>query len=735
VSPAPEEEVPPEAACVAKRLGGQGVLWPALGRSRLAPIEVARCSDGEITVDVVASVVSLGTERARYLGLPNADVKFPHRPGYAAAGHVIGVGAGVEGIVVGDQVALLDVPHQSVATVPVERAYRVPSGVAIEDAALLQLGVVAAQGLRRAAIDPGEPFAVIGMGLIGSLAQRLAYVQGSGPCTAITATDAKARLARAGGVDQFIALDRDSNALKAVSLPVVIEATGNPYGLATAIAAAAPRGRVVLLGSPRVLASNLPVDDICRKQLCVVGAHVNGLRDERSMRRADVVGHDARMVLDALANGRLTVSDLFSVEVDPRETELFYWSLVRDRSIIGARFNWTSIPPDSTGRPPTGKLLGRGEGRMPRMDTPIVERPPFADATGHLRFAIIGCGEIAVRNAAAVARAANTSLTACYDVKPELSKGLASAYGAWAAPSLKAVLEQDDVDAVILCLPHHLHAPVAIEAAQAGKHVIVEKPMAIDLESAVRMLHAAEQSRVALSVCFPSRYEATVAEIHSYLRAGAIGELAGLEVRWYADKPPSYFFSGFSGRSPSTWRMRLDQAGGGVLLMNLCHDIELVRHLTGASVSEVMAFTSNTGRVAEVEDSVSVSVSYESGAIGSFVAGSGTRGLRHEAVRIWGTYGQVEVRPHGRMYTQRALDGLAVGRWVRLGGRRQLPARAVYFSRFASSVTSGRKPEVTALDGLAVQAFVEAAYQSATDGPSVRPADLLRQAGAPEEAQ
>jgi len=733
VNPTSEEAAPPEASA-ARRLGGHGILWPALGCSRLAPIEVERCKDGELTVGVSTSVVSVGTERARYLGLPNAEVTFPHRPGYAAAGQVIEVGAGVTGIGPGDRVALLDVPHQSVATVPVERAYGVPADVAIEDAALLQLGIIAAQGLRRAAIEPGEPFGVIGMGLIGSLAQRLAGAQEAGPCTAIAATSAKARLGQTRGVERFVTLDQDAEVLKALSLPVVIEATGNPRGLAVAVSVAAPGGRVVLLGSPRGLASSLPVDDIFRKGLRVIGAHVNGLHAERSLGVNDVVQREARTVLDALASRRLLVSDLFGAAINPRETELFYWSLVRDRSIIGARFDWTSLQAERTAVRPPGSKLARSSGRR-RRRVPADRVDPFAAAEGHLRFAIIGCGEIAVLNAAAIATAPNISLRACYDVNHELAKDLASEHGAWAAPSLDAVLEQDDIDAVILCLPHDRHTSAAIQAAQARKHVVVEKPMAMDLDSAVRMWKAAEAAGVALSVCFPKRYEAAVAEIRDRLRAQAIGELAGLEVRWFADKPPSYFYSGFTGRSPSTWRMRLDQAGGGVLLMNLCHDVELIRHLTGVRVDEVMAFTSNTGGLGEVEDSVSVSASYEGGALGSFVASSAARGLEVEAMRIWGTHGQVEVLPAGRLYSLRALDGLPTGQWVRLGGRRKLPARAIYFSRFASTVSSGREPEVTAIDGLIAQAFVAAAYQSAQEGHSVRPADLLRHAGGPTEAR
>jgi UDP-N-acetyl-2-amino-2-deoxyglucuronate dehydrogenase len=723
-------------------LRGYGVIWPELGRTRLEPVEVPRCGGGEVTVDVVASVVSPGTERARYLGLPNARVPFPHRPGYAAAGVVIEVGGDAAGVAVGDKVALLDVPHQSVATVPAGRAYRIPPAVATEDAALLQLGIVAAQGLRRAAIQPGEPFAVVGMGLIGCLAQRLARAQQAGPSTAIARSRSKARFALTDGGGRFLAIEQDAGAVEALSMPVVIEATGDPGGLEVAVSAAATGGRVILLGSPRGLASELPAEKIYRKGLRVVGAHVNGLRQEPGLAHQERLGREAATVLDALAGGDLVVGDLFGAGADPREAELFYWSLVRDRSIVGARFDWSGFP----ARPPAGRARVKPPQRLPRRNLGLdasagarsagaVAESPFAGAVGQLRFAMIGCGEIAVHNAEGLALAPNASVTACYDPDRALAESLAVDHRAWVAPSLDAVLGSPKVDAVMLCLPHHLHEPVAVLAAEAGKHVIVEKPMAVDLEAAARMRAAADRAGVALSVCFPQRFEAAVATARELLRKGAIGELSGIEVRWYADKPASYFYGGFTGRSPSTWRMRLEQAGGGVLLMNLSHEIELVRHLTGARVDEVMAFTANTQRLAEVEDNVTVSVRYQGGAIGSFSASAASRGFRDESVRVWGSDGHLELKPEPRLYTLRALDGLPTGSWASIGDAGGgLPTRAIYVSRFASAVADGRAPEVTALDGLSVQAFLEAAYESARTGGSVRPSDLLKRAGAPEEA-
>jgi predicted dehydrogenase/threonine dehydrogenase-like Zn-dependent dehydrogenase len=711
----------------ADALEGYGVVWPELGRTRLEPVDVPACGPGEVTVDVVASAVSPGTERARYLGLPNARIPFPHRPGYAAAGVVIETGDGVTDLVRGDQVALLDVPHQSVATVPAERAYRIPDGVSMGDAAVLQLGIVAAQGVRRAEIQPGAPFAVVGMGLIGALAQRLARAQQAGSSTAIARSASKARFALADGDDRFLSLDRDATAVEGLQMPLVIEATGDPAGVEVAILAAAPGGRVILLGSPRSLDSRLPAEAIYRKGLRVVGAHVNGLRQELGLPHKQSLDREAGTVLGALASGAMVIGDLFAADADPREAERFYWSLIRDRSIVGARFDWTGFP----ARPSRPRI--RVEPARPRPAT--AAESPFDGAVGRLRFAMIGCGEIAVLDAEALALAPNTSVTACYDADRSLAESLALDHGAWVAPSLDAVLERADVDAIMICLPHHLHEPVAVQAAEAGKHIIVEKPMAVDLEAAARMLAAVDGLGVALSVCFPQRYEQPVATARELLANGAIGALSGLEVRWYADKPASYFYGGFTGRSPSTWRMRQEQAGGGVLLMNLSHEIELVRHLTGARVDEVLAFTANTERLAEVEDNVTVSVRYEGGAIGSFTASASSRGFRDESIRIWGSDGHLEIKPDPRLYTLRAIDGFPTASWTGIGAVGRIPTRAVYVSRFATAVSEGREPDVTALDGVSVQAFLEAAYESARTGASLRPADLLKRTSAPEEAR
>ena len=107
---------------------GWGVVWPEPGRTELLPIEVAEAGHGEVTVSLAYSAVSAGTERAQYLQLPSAEVRFPYRPGYSGAGVVLAVGRGVGHVRIGDWVAVRGVPHASVVTASASSVHALPEG-------------------------------------------------------------------------------------------------------------------------------------------------------------------------------------------------------------------------------------------------------------------------------------------------------------------------------------------------------------------------------------------------------------------------------------------------------------------------------------------------------------------------------------------------------------------------------------------------------------------------------
>ena len=721
-------------------LSGQAVVWTAPGLAELVPLEVPRAGPREVTVEVLASAVSSGTERAQYLRLPNTSVRFPHRPGYSAAGIVLATGSDVTGLQPGDDVALRNVPHASVVTAPASSVYRVPPGVSHEAAALVHLGVICGQGVRKAAVESGQPVCVIGAGLIGALAQRLATAAGAGRATIVARSRSKERVADVGGA-RLLATEDDGEEVEALAAPVVVEATGDPDALALAVVAAAPGARVVLLGSPRGVTSDLPVAAIRAKQLRVVGAHVGTLTHESRRSGVDRYAEEARAFLDALAGGTLAVDDLVET-VDPREADAFYRRLARARDLVGACFDWGRLPREE--RLGKGRvwrlpdLSGRGmdanrrplapTGRRRRGRSPLELGDPFGDATGSLRVGLLGCGDIGVQNAAAIEAAPNVELVACYDPLRPLAEEVGRAHGAEVAPTSEALLENDRVDAVFLSLPHHLHAPLGAEAAATGKHVVVEKPLANSLDAAMGLVRAAERAGVVLSVCFPHRYQPEIVAARRLVQAGALGELTGVVLNFFMDKPSSYWVGGFSGRAHSDWRASRAQAGGGVLIMNLCHYLDLIRHVTGIEADLVTARMQAADATAEVEDACSVSVTYANGAVGSLLGAAAVRGAEPSTeLRLWGTDGQLALEPAPRVYTLRALDGLRTNRWHTFGRLPVANIRALYLSRLATAIDRGEPLDVDAADGLAVQAFVEAAYRAGESEEAVRPRSLLKE--------
>ena len=710
---------------------GSTLLAVGPGRVELAPIEIPLAGVGELTVEIDASVVSPGTERAQYLRLPNAQLDFPYRPGYSGAGRVVAVGRKVESFKPGDAVALPRVSHASLVTVPAASAYPVPTGVRLEEAAFVYLAMISGYGVRRASFEPGAPLGIVGTGPIGALAHRLAALAGAGPTTVIAASRTRERVAQVSGADRFLIAD-DHEQIDGLELPVVIEATGAPAAFATAVAAAAEGGRIVLLGSTRG-ESEFSLLEVRRKQLEIVGAHISALAAEAKASAGDPFRELAEAFLSALAAGKIRVDDLAEVVADPREAATLYRRLAIDPTVVGARFDWTLLPADERRRP--GRLLARPDLRPQGLDpeahplpAPIGAAPTLArtqPSTPRLRIGLLGCGEIGAQNARAIADARNCELVASFDPAIQLAQDVVERFGGVTCRSADELLAAE-LDAVLIATPHHLHASQAVQAIESGLHVMVEKPLARNSQEANEMVEAARAHGVLLSVCFPFRYEAHAVAARRLIQAGALGETTGALITYASDKPPSYWLGGYSNRSSMPWRASRELAGGGVLIMNLCHYLDLVRHVAGLEADTVTAFVDESADDDRVEETVAVAVRYENGAVGSMFGCSALRGGAFSELRIWGEAGHVLLEPQPRVYTLRALDGVTAGRWHELPEPGPENVRTTYVERFAEAVRAGTAAEVPAEDGLVVQALMDAAYESARRrGQPVRPADMV----------
>ncbi len=706
-------------------IGGWGIAWTSAGYAELVPVEVPRAGRDHVTIEVDCSAVSRGTERAQYLKLPNAQVGVLGRPGYSASGTVIGAGGGsfARRFKPGDLVAVTGAAHASVINVPARQVFAVPPGVRLEEAALVMLGTICLHGAELAAARSEQRVAVVGAGPIGALAFRIAC-QTAEPAAVIAASARHAAAAAASGA-RFISLADEEGAVAEVGADVVIEATGNPDAIGAAIAAAAPGARVVLLGSSRGLTRALPVMEIRAKGLRLIGAHVDTLDLKSAQTGRDERRSAGERFLGLLASGSLAVSDLLGEPVDPRGAAAFYRELAQGPEPAGGYFDWRLLGADRLRR---SHLAGVPNVRGRGMEAKLPERPrrrrpgvfeledPFAGAAGRLRLGVIGCGDIAVHNAAGAAAAPNVEITACFDPARRLAEDLATRHGAAVASSQDELLSRDDVDAVLVCVPHDLHASIAIAACAAGKHVVVEKPLANNLTEAGRIQAAAHEHGVWVSVCFPQRYGASVQIARRLIAEGAIGTLTGTLIRLFLDKSPAYWLGGFSARAQSDWRRSKERAGGGVLIMNLSHHLDLVGYLCGHGVAAVSAFTEPAGGI---EDAVVATLRYEGGALGSLLGSAAVRGSTEEELSLWGSEGRVIIEPSPRVYTLHSVAGLRTTRWHSFGRLPALPIRAIYLSRLATALSEGRSPDVTLKDGIAVQSTIEAIYRSAAAEASI----------------
>src|SRR5829696_2607365 len=204
-----------------------------------------------------------------------------------------------------------------------------------------------------------------------------------------------------------------------------------------------------------------------------------------------------------------------------------------------------------------------------------------------LRIGMIGCGEIAVRMATAIASSQHAQHVMVMDTQAALAQDLGETYGVPWTDRVDDLLANPEVDAAYIAVPHHLHAPLTIQAAEAGKHILVEKPIATTLADAEAMIAAARANGVWLSVNFHAQVDPLRQAARDLVAQGTIGQVVGTRIVFRGDKPASYWTSGYSGRVATDWRVKKATAGGGVLIMNAIHDLNTLRFITGLEVGRV----------------------------------------------------------------------------------------------------------------------------------------------------
>src|ERR1700761_5713023 len=342
---------------------------------------------------------------------------------------------------------------------------------------------------------------------------------------------------------------------------------------------------------------------------------------------------------------------------------------------------------------------------------------------GEYGFGVVGAGVIGAFHAAAIAMVPDARLVAATDVDPGRAEAFAGRHGCVAAPDLDALTGRDDVDVVAVCVPSGLHAEVGVRAAQAGKHLVVEKPIDVSLAAADRLIAAAAAAGVTATVISQHRFDPGVVELRRLIDGGAFGRLllGQASTKWWRSQ--DYYDS-------AAWRGTRAMDGGALMNQGI-HYADLLRWCLGP-VTEVSAVTVTQAHEMEAEDCALATARFASGAVGTITATTSVVPGFPERLEISGTEGSVVVEDGMLVYrevpsgangadvtvgaAEAGGEGSAAADAGDLGGR----AHAAQVADFVAAIGEGREPAVTAADARATLELVCAVYQSGREGRPVR---------------
>ncbi len=328
-----------------------------------------------------------------------------------------------------------------------------------------------------------------------------------------------------------------------------------------------------------------------------------------------------------------------------------------------------------------------------------------------LNLALVGLGGHGhtIQRAADAAEHVNV-VAVCDPAEPEV-RTARERFGCEAPPSYEALLAHDDIEAVVLVTPNHLHRPQAEAALAAGLDVLVEKPIANTITDSLAIIEAAEAAGRTLMVGHNMRYGRATRRAQQALAAGRLGELVTFEIHFSADNTKRM--------PPDAWRLRPDQCPLMPVMQLGIHGIDLIHYLIG-DIDEVYALARSVTTASGVIDSVCATLRLGAGPTGTLVSNYCSQ-VTFE-YRITGTEGTLRCTPHTYQF-QATVDTDKDGFGPAETGdytAYDLERWVLQMNAFATSVRQGTPPDIDGWAGLQALAVVEALQQSAAQGRPVQ---------------
>jgi predicted dehydrogenase/threonine dehydrogenase-like Zn-dependent dehydrogenase len=615
------------------------------GTTILADVPAPIVKRGAVLIQTKVSLVSLGTERmlvefgkanliekARQQPekvkqvldkiksdglLPTLDAVFkklaePLPLGYCNAGEVIAIGDDVTEFKVGDRV-VSNGPHAEIVLVPKNLVAKIPENVSYEEASFTVISAIGLQGIRLVNPTFGETIVVIGLGLIGLVTCQLLRANG---CRVIgfDFDDQKVNLANNFGVQAFkVSKEVDpvkicnerTNGIGADGV-IITASTQSDEVISQAAQMCRKRGRIVLVG---VIGLDVKRSDFYEKELSfqVSCSYGPGRYDENYEQKGVdyplpyvrwTEKRNFEAILEALSAKTLHVQPLITESIEVKDFKTIYEDIGSSKSIASImRYS------------PNLEIQSK------------IEVTPSSFETSKAVFGVIGAGNFTKMVIVPTMRKLN------YDIKYVASeKGLSSSLLAkkykiaYATSDYREILKDEQVDAVAITVRHNLHAPMILEALKAKKHVFVEKPLALSIDEITQIEEAYQSSGKSVTVGFNRRFSPFARKAKELIKGtGAINVIATMNAGFIPD---------------NSWVHDM-KIGGGRIIGEACHLVDLITFFAGSLVDEVMMTAQGTNPE-EDTDNASLTLKYKNGSLGVInYFSNGSKAYAKERVEIY----------------------------------------------------------------------------------------------------
>lgn len=600
------------------------------GSTSLINIPLPTVSQGSVLIKTINSLVSIGTEKMLVnFGQANLLQKVRQQPkrvaevvnkmktdgiqptldavsrkletplplGYSQAGLVVKVGKNVTEFKPGDRV-ISNGYHAEYVSVPKNLVAKIPDGVSYEEASFTVVGAIALQGIRLVQPTFGETVVVVGLGLIGLITCQLLMANGC-KVVGLDVDDDKRKLAEKFGINTVnsgkqdpVRFIEDITDYVGADAVIITASTKSNDVIKQAAQMSRKRGRIVLVG---VVGLDIDRADFYEKELTfqVSCSYGPGRYDANYEQRGQdyplafvrwTEKRNFEAVLEAIRNGSLDVKSLITQRVKLMDYLDIYGDMNAGNSIASI-LEYPTDPLDESDN---------------AEHTISIPSNNFERGNGVM--AVIGAGNFTQAMILPSLKKANASIKYIVSSGGLSSTTLAKKYGVpFSSTDLVQVLKDSDVSGVVITTQHHLHANITIKALQAGKHVFVEKPLALKEEELDDIIDTVIETGKTVTVGFNRRFSPIAKKMKSFLgdRPGPMNIIATMN-------------AGFI--PPEVWVHDME-SGGGRIIGEACHYVDLITYLTGSKVVEVRMEA--MGKEPSINtDNASIHLKYRNGSLG-----------------------------------------------------------------------------------------------------------------------